>query len=59
MTKEEFKTHYAFAIGYFDGFTHGFANNLEHVEESGRHFYNIGYDRGVDDYCDDSEDLIA
>lgn len=45
--------HYAFAKGYYDGRVVGIdMNPYEHEDES-RHWYRVGYDAGVSDYCKD------
>ena len=40
----------AYALGYYDGRSEGVEENMYHDEES-RHWYRLGYDAGVADYC--------
>jgi hypothetical protein len=41
----------AYALGYFDGRTHGMTNN-PYDDDTQRYLYGQGYERGVSDYCD-------
>lgn len=41
----------AYAVGYFEGRTLGF-ENTQFEDDVSRHYYRLGYDRGVADYCE-------
>jgi hypothetical protein len=42
---------YCFALGYYNGRSKG-VSDTENLPDDFRHYYNLGYDAGVTDYCD-------
>lgn len=42
----------AYALGYHDGLTYGNEETRDTIDAHYRHYYKIGYERGVSDYCD-------
>jgi hypothetical protein len=54
---------YAYALGYYQGRVVGQFeySGWEEMSEVEQHFFRIGYDRGVSDYCDldvDEHDIL-
>ena len=45
------REHEAYALGYYDGRATGMEQNPFEPEDESRHWYRIGYDAGVSDYC--------
>jgi hypothetical protein len=44
----------AYAMGYHDGITYGNEETRDIIADVYRHYYKIGYERGVSDYCDEA-----
>lgn len=49
---------YAYATGYYDGRSEGWEQNKYDPEQSERHWYTLGYETGVADYCREMEELV-
>lgn len=49
------KQMYFYAIGYYEGRALGYSNT-EINGDAERHYYNIGYEKGVFDYCQEIEE---
>lgn len=47
---------YAYAVGYYDGRSNGEDKNYYAPEHSERHWYTLGYETGVSDYCRELEE---
>ena len=46
---------YAYALGYYDGLSYGNEVTKDTVDALYRHYYKVGYERGVSDYCEETD----
>ncbi len=51
-----FTSEYVYARGYYDGRTKGWCDTpIEWMNDTEKHTYNEGFDKGVADYCEFDE----